>query len=471
VHVVALTLPSFEQSPEQVSTFIERVLNILDDEWQSKLLGGCVNGAANEMGSHASLLDEIMQQATNSCLYRIWRPAQTTEACLRNALLELSGDKYARQCANESFLQELVTLTTFLRGYEPWIRVYVRCPELDTACPWSSLKALEWVATRRHSILDVLQDQPYIQPPEPVFWLVCSVLIDVLFGFKDVATSLESFPLPSRVDCERILSHCVHAIANKCNVSRSEDLDTTVGRDVRLEGDVFHLGRFWWPRKTALIPYLRSLNLSMRRLYDVLPSGDKEHVEWILAGFVLSTLRSVAEIPTPSLIEASNALATEKTTLYDPPPTLPLDFVAIDRVAAVDLVERYSDRLEQAHGLVFLDSISNDIELLKAMSSANPSLRMELEDAQLKSFRGAWECVPDLVSLRTFAAGLATALPRTTGGPALHDTVLRADGAMAAAAALQERREDQYRANFGDFTVEARLHTAQAHIVQSMHIE
>ncbi|KAF1780105.1 hypothetical protein GQ600_4917 [Phytophthora cactorum] len=59
LHVMALPLPIFERSPVQVVAFIELILNILDPNWRTKLLGGCVNGAANEMGMHSSLLQNI----------------------------------------------------------------------------------------------------------------------------------------------------------------------------------------------------------------------------------------------------------------------------------------------------------------------------------------------------------------------------------------------------------------------------
>ncbi|KAG3111797.1 hypothetical protein PI125_g8809 [Phytophthora idaei] len=156
------------------------------------------------------------------------------------------------------------------------------------------------------------------------------------------------------------------------------------------------------------------------------------------------------------------------TVISDSPPSLPLDFVSIERMDAVDLIECYSDRLEQAYDLVFLDNISGDIERLKVMVADNSSLRFELEHTQSKSFRDAWDCVPDLSQLRVFAAGLSTALPRTVSGCTCS---LDADTLQAVAIALQQRTEDQYRVNLGDFSVEARLHMEQAHTVKALHAE
>ncbi|KAF1780083.1 hypothetical protein GQ600_26494 [Phytophthora cactorum] len=116
----------------------------------------------------------------------------------------------------------------------------------------------------------------------------------------------------------------------------------------------------------------------------------------------------------------------------DSPPSLPLDFVSIERMDAVDLIECYSDRLEQAYDLVFLDNISGDIERLKVMVADNSSLRFELEHTQSKSFRDAWDCVPDLSQLRVFAAGLSTALPRTVVTPK-HANIHAPGGSMASA--------------------------------------
>ncbi|KAG3203396.1 hypothetical protein PC110_g3189 [Phytophthora cactorum] len=157
-----------------------------------------------------------------------------------------------------------------------------------------------------------------------------------------------------------------------------------------------------------------------------------------------------------------------RTVISDSPPSLPLDFVSIERMDAVDLIECYSDRLEQAYDLVFLDNISGDIERLKVMVADNSSLRFELEHTQSKSFRDAWDCVPDLSQLRVFAAGLSTALPRTVSGCTCS---LDADTLQAVAIALQQRTEDQYRVNLGDFSVEARLHMEQAHTVKALHAE
>ncbi|KAG6952613.1 hypothetical protein JG687_00012901 [Phytophthora cactorum] len=66
---------------------------------------------------------------------------------------------------------------------------------------------------------------------------------------------------------------------------------------------------------------------------------------------------------------ASTSMLGSKTVISDSPPSLPLDFVSIERMDAVDLIECYSDRLEQAYDLVFLDNISGDIERLKVMKN------------------------------------------------------------------------------------------------------
>ncbi|ETK91957.1 hypothetical protein F441_04684 [Phytophthora nicotianae CJ01A1] len=479
LHVMALPLPNFERSPEQVLAFIEQVLNILDPEWRSKLLGGCVNGAANEMGTHSSLLlQNIMQQATSSSLYRIRRPAQVIDAYLRSALLGLSEGRYQELMAsdileNGSFPQELARLAVFLRGYEPWTRVHGRCPQFDEECPWSTMNALVWILARRHHLQGVFEGHPYAQLPSPSFWLFASVLVDILSEFKEAVSNLERFPLPSRAESERILELCVNEFAKKSRISRNNGNGTVLDHGVCLEGDMFRVGQFCWSRRSGLIPYLRSLNLSMRRLYDGLPASDKHNVEWIVAGFILTCLGSVVGISESNLLEASSSTVSNgtigsKTVMNDPPPTLPLDFVAIERMAAVDLIERYSDRLEQAYDLAFLDNISGDIEWLKARIADNPSLRFELEHAQSKSFRTAWDCVPDLNELRVFAAGLSTALPRTDSGSSIG---LDDEAINAVAIALQQRTEDQYRVNLGDFSVEARLHMEQAHTLKELFSE
>ncbi|KAG7390391.1 hypothetical protein PHYPSEUDO_007914 [Phytophthora pseudosyringae] len=479
LHVVALPLLKFERSAGQVTTFIELVLNVLDPEWRSKMLGGCVNGAANEMGMHSSLLQDIMQQSTSSCVYCIRRPAQVIESCLRSALQDLSEGRYQQSTTSTSdilekgrFSQELARLSIFLRGYEPWTRVHGRCPPFDPECPWSTLKTLEWLLTRRHHIQDKFQDYPYVQLPPPSFWLFASVLVDVMSGFEDVVNNLESFPLPSRTKSEHNLEFCVSDFAQKSRISRTKDDETVLENDMCLERGTFQVGHFCWTRKSALVPYLRSLNLSMRRLYDGLPSGDKHNVEWVVAGFVLTCLDSVAKISEPNLLEASrpsNSTLGSKTVMDDPPPALPLDFIAIKRMDAVDLIECYSDRLEQAYDLAFLDNISCDMEKLKTMITDHPSLRSELKHAQSNSFRSAWECIPDLGSLRVFATGLATTLPRTVGRHSDLQSIGPNNGKIALA--LEERNEDQHRVNFGDFTTEMRLHAEQASIVQALYSE
>ncbi|KAG3213217.1 hypothetical protein PC129_g15838 [Phytophthora cactorum] len=479
LHVMALPLPIFERSPVQVVAFIELILNILDPNWRTKLLGGCVNGAANEMGMHSSLLQNIMQQTTNSCLYRVRRPAQVIDAYLRRALQDLSEGRYQELTAASgilergSFPQELARLAVLLRGYEPWTRVHDRCPQFDLECPWSTMKALIWVLARRHHIQDSVQDHSYAHLPPPSFWLFASVLVDILSEFKEAVNNFERFPLPSRTESERILELCVNEFAKNSRISRNSSNETILEHGMCLEGDSFRVGQFCWVRRSGLVPYLRSLNLSMRRLYDGLPTGDKRIVEWEVAGFVLTCLDSVTEISGSSLLEACSLMAStsmlgSKTVISDSPPSLPLDFVSIERMDAVDLIECYSDRLEQAYDLVFLDNISGDIERLKVMVADNSSLRFELEHTQSKSFRDAWDCVPDLSQLRVFAAGLSTALPRTVSGCTCS---LDADTLQAVAIALQQRTEDQYRVNLGDFSVEARLHMEQAHTVKALHAE
>ncbi|KAF1782639.1 hypothetical protein GQ600_11785 [Phytophthora cactorum] len=384
LHVMALPLPIFERSPVQVVAFIELILNILDPNWRTKLLGGCVNGPQTK-----------------------W----VIDAYLRRALQDLSEGS--------------------------------------------------------------VQDHSYAHLPPPSFWLFASVLVDILSEFKEAVNNFERFPLPSRTESERILELCVNEFAKNSRISRNSSNETILEHGMCLEGDSFRVGQFCWVRRSGLVPYLRSLNLSMRRLYDGLPTGDKRIVEWEVAGFVLTCLDSVTEISGSSLLEACSLMAStsmlgSKTVISDSPPSLPLDFVSIERMDAVDLIECYSDRLEQAYDLVFLDNISGDIERLKVMVADNSSLRFELEHTQSKSFRDAWDCVPDLSQLRVFAAGLSTALPRTVSGCTCS---LDADTLQAVAIALQQRTEDQYRVNLGDFSVEARLHMEQAHTVKALHAE
>ncbi|KAF1782649.1 hypothetical protein GQ600_2810 [Phytophthora cactorum] len=240
LHVMALPLPIFERSPVQVVAFIELILNILDPNWRTKLLGGCVNGPQTK--GYAFLV-ATEHNATNDKLLLI--PSQVIDAYLRRALQDLSEGRYQELTAASgilergSFPQELARLAVLLRGYEPWTRVHDRVPvvnhegvDMGIGTPAPHTRQCSRPLLRASSAAE--------------FLAIRFSSVDILSEFKEAVNNFERFPLPSRTESERILELCVNEFAKNSRISRNSSNETILEHGMCLEGDSFRVGQFCW---------------------------------------------------------------------------------------------------------------------------------------------------------------------------------------------------------------------------------
>jgi hypothetical protein len=357
------------------------------------------------------------------------------------------------------FSSSLISVTTFLRGQESWMRTHGRCPIFDVRCPWSILTVTRWMLARREAVNELYGNASQLSStvyPSPIFWLTLLSVSDVLTMFDHVRRELEAFPTPSGRESRRKLADCVQMLMEKTGITwegipgshEGTDCDYAFGENVS------RLGQFEWMREPALIRYVRSLNLSSRRLYAETSAANQGRAEFGITCFILRAVHLVSLLAADGTSDVAVGSA-----MVEAPPTLPLHFVELNRSRVVDLIEQHSARLEKAFGARFLDRISGDIERLRTLvgtasgSQASP-FRLQLERAQTQSFHDAWALlVPHgMASLRRFAAGLATVLPCTDNNDS--------DGADGVRFPASD--EDQFRSQFADLAIEARLHCAQA---------
>lgn len=471
-HLVALPLLPFEH---HTLPYVTRFLDLMDGAWRQKLLGTCINGAAIDMGVQANLLDRIADDA-DSPFYHVWRPVQHLTEALRRSLDELTGAIIVNGIrVDVGFVRSLRSVTTFLRGQEAWMCVHGRCPIYDPNCPWSMLRTVKWLVSRRDAISEKYAGATQISStvyPGPIFWLVALVVIDVLSTFEATLQVLESFPSPTSAKCRCTLGQTMVAFSDKCGITRSADAPRS-GPNGELPQfefgeNISQLGGFAWKRDRELIGYIRSLNLSSRRLYADMSSTNQGRAEYVITCFILRALHTVGATIACTAHNAPDShspvtLSGISKPIKDAPPTLPLDFVALDRNDAVDLIELHSARLEAAFDLRFMDAISCDMETLRAVVNKDAAFRLELEKAQAKSFNCAWSRVKNVEALRVFASGLATVLPRATALSVPESLSARTDLWFPVS------DEDQFRTYFTDVSIEARLHTVQAESVRQEH--
>lgn len=476
-HVVALPMLPFEHSLERTLSYLTRYLDVLDPNWTRKLMGCCVNGNGAitddpDTSFSASLLAQrvahhaLSKPTPEVPFYQLWQPAQQLTDVLQRALCEIKGAIIVNGVrVDTGFGRSLSSVTAFLRGQEPWMRAHGRCPEFDVLCPWSVLNTTRWMLARREAVNELYANTSQLRStvyPSAIFWLVLFAVADVLTMFEHVWRELEAFPMPSGRESRRKLAESVRMLMDKTGVSRNgfTGSDDDSDCDFAFGENVSRLGRFEWKREPDLVRYVRSLNLSSRRLYSETSAASQGRAEFGITCFTLRVVHSISLLAAgddASDDDGEDARAGSATV--EAPPTLPLHFVELDRSCVVDLIERHSARLEKAFGSRFLDRISSDIERLRTLvgTASGPQaspFRLQLESAQARSFRDAWALlVPHgMASLRRFAAGLATVLPRTG-----NEDASGADGVRFPAG-----DEDQFRSNFADLAIEARLHCAQA---------
>lgn len=485
-HLVALPLLPFEHSLERTFSYLTKFLNVLDPAWTRKLLSCSSNVtesaveivAGTEPLSPSSLAQKIALHILSSNptverpFYRVWRPAQQLSDVMKRALDEIKGAIVVNGVrVDAGYLSSLCSVTTFLRGQERWIRTHGRCPVFNVRCPWSLLEVTQWLLIRREAVTELYAGTTQLSStiyPSDIFWLVLLTVADMLTLMQHVRDDLDAFPmLPSR-EARRLLADSARALMDKTGVAFEGGTGIFNTEPTFTFGDNMSVfGGFKWAREPALINYIRSLNLSSRRLYAEMLPASQGRAEFSITCFILRVVYSVAQLAGPEAFYANDAHITNDDVVLDTtnaPPTLPLQFAALSRTYAVDLVEAHSPRLQSAFGSRFLDRISGDMERLRVLAgpaSSDPSrkspFRIQLERMESQSFYSAWDIVAGhgLTSLRRFAAGLATVLPRTTESKAK-------PAASAHNVLFPASDEDQFRSLFADLAVEARLHCAQA---------
>lgn len=470
-HIVALPFLPFDHSLERTVTSLTRYFDVLDPNWTSKLIGCGVNGSdaspddPETSFSASQLAQRVAHHAATASppetpFYQLWRPAQHLTDALRRALSEMKGALIVNGVrVDAGFNSALISVTTFLRGQESWMLTHGRCPMFDVRCPWSVLTITRWMLARREGVNELYANTSELSStvyPSAIFWLILLSVSDVLTMFDHVRRELEAFPTPSGRDSRHKLANAVQLLLEKTGITWEGIPDTPDDPDCDyvFGENVSRLGRFEWTREPALVRYVRSLNLSSRRLYTETSAANQGRAEFSITCFVLRAAHLVSLLTADSTSDLAVG-----TAMVEAPPTLPLHFVELSRSRVVDLIEQHSARLEKAFGARFLDRISGDIERLRTLvgtaswGQASP-FRLQLERAQTQSFHDAWALlVPHgMASLRRFAAGLATVLPCT-------DNV---ESAGADGVRFPANDEDQFRSQFADLAIEARLHCAQA---------
>lgn len=446
-----LRLPMHQES---LPALLEIVMHALDPKWKSKVLGGAAYGPVGSLEVPGKVLKKVPESAGVTPFYRVWRPELHMETSLLYALGELAGN---------DFMIVLRAVWHFLRDSLPptWTQAHDQYPRFFESDPASLLQLLRWLVARREAITaqydaassagDQCADCTKHHRPTSGFWLIALVLVDLLTTAIATAQKLQQETPRSLVDAQQIIHDCVKQLAERFAIavvdSNAEIAQTAKPNSTfKLSDSATTLGGFQWERG-QVVAFLRSLNISTRRMYSELSVEKQATVQDVIARLMLRFLVSVTT--EDSAQDTTNHLQTQL------PPTLPLEFAALDRTAAVDLIEQHSARLESIYDVAFMDSITNNIQELRALVANDPSVLSTLEAAQAKSFAAAWRPVESFHSLRIFAAGLATVLPRSSNKHLLgeHESQIPRVGDLEQEAHLHARQMNRVREVHTTFTL------------------
>lgn len=451
VEIDSVHLSRLPMHQDTLPVLLEIVMHALDPKWKHKVLGGIAYGPVGCLQVPHNVLKKIPENAGITPFYRVWRSELHVETSLLRALGELTGN---------DFMVVLQAVWAFLRDSLPptWTQTHGQSPRFVESDPASLLQLLQWLVARREAITaqydaaissgDQCADCAAHHRPTSGFWLIALVLVDLLTTATAVAHKLQQETPRSIAEAHQIMFDFMKKLAERFVIAVVFDSSGEVAgaaesnATFKFSDSAMTLGSFQWERG-QVVAFLRSLNVSTRRMYSELSVEQQAMVQDVIARVML---RFLVSITTDDLaLDASNLLQTQA------PPTLPLQFIALDRTAAVDLIEQHCARLESMYDVAFMDSITSNIQDLRALVTSDPSLLATLEAAQAKSFSAAWQPVENFHSLRTFASGLATVLQSSSGSK--H---------------LLEKRESQT-PRVGDLEQEAHLHARQMSRVREAH--
>ncbi len=162
IHVIALPMVD-RHTGEHMHELFEKLFNILDPRWKTKLVGITTDGAVNMTGRHKGAVTKIQNSALGEGFYRLW--------CVLHQM-----DIVVQKCVTSYFSDDFYSALTGFIGYLRRKQNLIQ--EMASKCPkvavtrWLRLgKVCQWFCKNRTKVLEYVNEKKPSCKPAAHWWL------------------------------------------------------------------------------------------------------------------------------------------------------------------------------------------------------------------------------------------------------------------------------------------------------------
>lgn len=382
-----INIPKVEQlSGEDLYYTIIQVLNVLDKDWNSKLIGAIVDVNAMTIDKFQVALG-CLEQATLHRFDRMWSGSSRFENVLQKTLSNF---------LNEEFYHTLQLLLEYLQSQgitKPW-------PAFERHS-WRSLgRVVKWILQHQVELLKILHmnDSPY--DPEASWWVYLCITCSVTSCMEEAFTILQSF---TNVTLRTCMDQVCQTLAHWCYATRPtfDSLVDDQNNQIRIGQYAVSL-----PNITR---YIKDQGTLTTEKWNELDQRVQCDILQQVSRLVLNTMDDIQRISTETS-QLNNTVTIGSTFFLA---IMPNQWIAVATSDLVECLNKHSNRICTYYDTEFIRRIEEDHKAIKQAAFSEPAFFQTLRKHNISTtFEQAWASLNGRYPyLMEFSTGLATLFP------------------------------------------------------------
>ncbi|CAH0474271.1 unnamed protein product [Peronospora belbahrii] len=458
------TLPAFDQHPAQSNMDrLEKLFDVMDSQWRSKLLGATTNGSINAgrntgmTGSQQRLLIQLTTLVNKPAFYLIWSGVHQLEFVVKYCVSSF---------CQKAFYDELVSVLATLRhdqrssGQERMLCPFVNeiIPDVMAAFLVTRgftgrlMDALKWLMERRKTIVQRLQTTSPSSVPSASWWVCVAVAYRVMVEIADFMQKLLSLENGANSIGEEVQELCKLALILVDVVGARRDLWESLDSDKACASGSFQLA--FQNAQHFIQNEGGALAIEM---FDTLRGVERLHIIKSVAHFAVALIAEVSMIAQ----EGRHFCAENIGVVVSPPTVLPVKLCKVGEEAFFKIVSEQEPRLRETFSDKEIKTIRSEYDEFVLAVDRDPNLGGVLKKHDCDTdISFAWSCVDGRFRmLQEFIGGLASVVPD-----------MAASTLSACLATLNWEKPD-FRQTMVDFALEGILHAKQKMKVELVDVQ
>ncbi|KAG1699441.1 hypothetical protein DVH05_012856 [Phytophthora capsici] len=449
-----LTVPAFVQRPaSSIMERLQELLDIMDTNWRSKLLGTSTNGGTNTgrntgvTGSQQGLSARLTTVVNKRGFYLIWCGVHQLELVVKNCVTAF---------CEKAFYDELVAVLATLcqdqqsphhnGSVSPFASEIIP----DVAKAFSTTRgfaeklmlALKWLMEHRLIVTQCLQTASPSSVPSASWWVCVAVAHRVMAEIVYFMKKLLNMENGANLVSEQVQELCKLALIMADVVGARRDLWKTSHPE-----EACAAGSFQLTFQNAQQFIQNEGGPLAIEMFDTLRGVERLHIAKSVAHFAVELIDGIATIAQ----EGRHYCAEDGGIHVNPPIVMPIEVCEMGEEAFLKILCEQEQRLRESFSDDEIKMIQNEYEEFVLAVNREPILGGVLKKHDRDTdVSFAWSCVNGRFRrLQEFVGGLATVVPDVSTGTLATDLTW-----------LNWEKPD-YRQTMIDFSLEGILHAKQ----------